>query len=126
MHELAIADSIVQSVLSEVERQGYGNLIEVGLRVGELTDIVTDSLCFGFEVLSRDTILRDTKLVIEQVPVSGECLTCRKKTSINIPVFQCEYCGGFEIKVVNGQELDIAYLKVDDDGDNDETEQRGE
>jgi hydrogenase nickel incorporation protein HypA/HybF len=115
MHELAIADNIVTAVLAEVERRGLKSVATIALRVGALTDVVPEALEFGFEILTRETLLNGTKLRIELVPCQGHCRDCGRNFEVREFVFVCPHCQGSGIDLTKGTELDIAYLEIDDD-----------
>ncbi len=114
MHELAIANSIMNTVLAEAERRNVNSVTAVGLRIGALTDVVPDALQFGFSALTVGTPLEGTRLEIESIPVAGLCDECHRKFDVNGLVFICPECGSQDISVERGQELDIAYIQVDD------------
>ena len=114
MHELAIANSIVETVLEEADKKNLGPIIAIGLRIGALTDVVPAALEFGFTAITAGTPLESVKLVIENVPVRGRCAGCGVTFDVQGFVFVCPSCGSANTKVVQGQELDIAYLEVDD------------
>lgn len=114
MHELAIASSIVDTVSQEVERKQLGAVIAVGLRIGALTDVVPDALEFGFRAITAGTVLEGARLEIESVPVAGQCDACGETFDVKGLVFICPSCGSSDTKVTRGQELDIAYIEVDD------------
>lgn len=114
MHELRVAENIVTSVLAEMERRGLSKVQAVGLRIGELTDIVPASLEFGFNVCVSETPLEGAELNIEILPVKGQCRQCKCEFEVEDLQFICPACGGRSIKTVQGQELDICYLEVDE------------
>jgi len=114
VHELAIADSIVKTVLGEMTRRRLSRIEAVGLRIGALSDIVPEALEFGFRALTADTILADTRLDIERIPVRGHCSKCHVDFEVEKFVFICPECGAVEVKVSQGTELDVAYLEIDE------------
>jgi hydrogenase nickel incorporation protein HypA/HybF len=114
MHELSIASSIVDTVLKEIDKQNLKKVLVIKLRVGVLTDIVPDSLLFGFEALTSDTVLKDTKLEIETVPIKGVCNECSNYFEVEEFTFVCPNCSSYDIEMKQGNELDIAHLEVDD------------
>lgn len=114
MHELAIADSIIKTVLEEAERRKLGYIKKIAVRIGALTDIVPDALQFGFDAASADTELRQTILEINTIPVAGECKSCGKKFEVREHIFVCPACQSFNIETISGDELDIEYIEVDD------------
>jgi hydrogenase nickel incorporation protein HypA/HybF len=113
MHELSIAQSIHEHVVKEINKRDLKNVSIIALRIGALTDIVPDSLEFGFDAIKKDTILDKTVLDIEIIPVSGVCKSCKKNFEVLEFVFVCPDCSSYDIKTENGTELDIAYLEVD-------------
>lgn len=115
MHELAIANSIVNTVLGEAKKGQYKTITAIGLRIGALTDIVPEALEFGFSAITAGTLLEGAKLEIENVPVLGRCGACREAFEVKGFVFACPGCGSSNIEVEQGQELDIVYIEVDDD-----------
>jgi hydrogenase nickel incorporation protein HypA/HybF len=114
MHELSIASSIVDTVLMEIEKQNLKKVLSVKIRVGVLTDIVPDSLLFGFDALTADTVLADTKLEIETVPIKGICSGCNNYFEVEEFTFVCPNCSSYDIEMKQGNELDIAHLEVED------------
>lgn len=114
MHELRIAQNIIESVLAEMSRRGLRSVRGVGLRIGELTDIVPESLEFGFDVLISSTALAGAQLEIERVPIRGQCRDCGSEFTVEDMQFLCPACGANRVKLLQGQELDICYLEVDE------------
>ena len=55
MHELGIATSILESVQSAARRDPGVRIPKVGVKIGELAEVATDGLQFGFECLVKDT-----------------------------------------------------------------------
>ena len=66
MHELGIANSVIEAVREEMARRPGARLKKVGLRIGEFAGIEDSSLRFCFDVLVRDTELRAASLEIER------------------------------------------------------------
>lgn len=65
MHEMSIADSILNAVRTEAEKHPGARVKKVGLRLGELAGVDRESLSFCFEVLAKDTDLDGLALVIQ-------------------------------------------------------------
>jgi len=114
MHELAIANSVANTVLDEVKKHNYRSVTAIGLRIGALSDVVPEALEFGFSAIVSGTPLEATRLEIESVPVTGRCSGCKESFEVKGFVFACPGCGSSDITIEKGQELDIAYIEVDD------------
>jgi len=66
MHELGIANSVIEAVQAETAARPGAVALKVGVRVGELSGVQPDALAFGFEALTAGTELWNLKLVIER------------------------------------------------------------
>ena len=65
MHEMSIADSILDAVRSESSRHGGAHVTKVGLLLGELAGVDRESLSFCFDALVQGTELEPLELDIE-------------------------------------------------------------
>ena len=109
MHELAIAESI----LAIVERHASGRrVLEVEVRVGHLRQVVPSALEFAFELTSRGTVAEGATLALEQVPAAGRCRACGERTTFVAFPLTCSACGGWDIDVTEGQELQVEALEL--------------
>ena len=77
MHEMGIANSILEAVRNEMRRRPESRATRVGVRLGELTAVDAESLRFCFDALKRDTDLGSLQLEVE---------ICRRR-------HRCEQCG---------------------------------
>jgi hydrogenase nickel incorporation protein HypA/HybF len=112
MHELSIATSIVDMVLQEIQRKNLPPVQTIAVRIGALSCVDPEALRFGFEAITADTSLAETKLQINEVPVQGKCRACNNEFTVQDFVFACPRCQSGQIEVTRGEELDIAYLEV--------------
>jgi hydrogenase nickel incorporation protein HypA/HybF len=80
MHELAIAQSIVEIVETRAAECHATHVKGVRLRIGEAIGVVTDSLTFCFEMLtSLDPTLAGAQLLIDTVPHQAQCHHCARE-----------------------------------------------
>ncbi len=114
MHELAIADSIVKTVLMEMEQRSLQHIQAVGVRVGVLTDVVPEALEFSFQAITNGTALSSARLNIEHVPLRGKCRDCGKEVEIEQFLFVCPQCESRNLEIIQGDELHIDYIETSD------------
>jgi hydrogenase nickel incorporation protein HypA/HybF len=110
MHELAIA----QSMFEIAHRHAGGRRVaKVEVRVGHLRQVVPASLTFAFELIAQGTELEGAELDIEQVPAAGACRDCG--ATIPLPDFplMCSACGGLDVDVTEGEELEVESLELE-------------
>jgi hydrogenase nickel incorporation protein HypA/HybF len=114
MHELGIATSILESVQSAARRNPGVRITRVGVRIGVLAGVDIDALQFGFECLVKDTDWEPLLLEVESIPRVQRCPKCGNEFPMTDYLPQCPKCGEFATECISGEELDIAYLEVDE------------
>ncbi|MBI3583497.1 MAG: hydrogenase maturation nickel metallochaperone HypA [Nitrospinae bacterium] len=113
MHELSIVQNILDIAESEARKNNATRIIKIGLKIGEMSGVVADSINFCFETLKTNTIARDAELLIDHVPLMGRCKQCGADFRIKDYQFICEKCNGNEIELISGKELQIEELEVE-------------
>jgi hydrogenase nickel incorporation protein HypA/HybF len=113
MHEISIAESIVQ-IAEAKAREHEARLVRViKLRLGAFTTIVPEALQFAFEICREGTLSHRARLDIERVPMVVRCAVCETSTEPMCGVcLICSQCG-FPLEIVSGEELEIEYIEVD-------------
>ena len=117
MHELSIANSILNFVLEEKKNKALPQIKAIGLRIGALSGILPDALEFSFDAIKKETALEGTILEISEIAVTGICKDCNENFSVTDLIFACPKCNSASIEVDQGQEMDIAYLDVEDEAE---------
>jgi hydrogenase nickel incorporation protein HypA/HybF len=118
MHELSIAQNIIEIVQENLGRDQKDLVKIVRVKVGKLTNILVESLEFSFEALTTDTNLAGAILEIEQLPLTTKCQDCGHLDSHEDFIFQCSACKSTQIKIVSGSELMVSEIELkDQDGE---------
>ena len=114
MHELAIAQSIVDAVETRATECSATRVKGVRLKIGEASGVVPDSLTFCFEMLaSLDPILSGAQLVINSVPHLARCRHCEKEFAIKNFIAQCPMCQEWSNEIISGTELQILDMEIE-------------
>ena len=111
---MAIANSVLDAVRAEARRFPRAHICRVGLRIGELAGVAPDALCFCFEVLVRGTELAPLALEIEYCRRKHSCKSCGSSFFVAGEGSECPDCGGMDSQFIGGDELELAYLEVED------------
>lgn len=114
MHELSIANAIMESVREEARKRPGARVAKVGVRVGVLAGVDPEALSFGFEVLVRGTELEPLVLEIESRPRRHRCPRCEAAFDVSDDGLACPACGATETVFVSGDELELAYLELEE------------
>jgi hydrogenase nickel incorporation protein HypA/HybF len=112
MHELSIAMSIVE--LAEEEAESRGVKIEaVHLKLGALSGVVKDALLSCYEMACDQTPLQGSRLIVEDVPVIIFCPNCQAQRPLSsVQLFCCPECGTPSSEIVQGKELEVVALEI--------------
>lgn len=113
MHELAIAQSIVEVVEEHASASQATCVKWVRLQVGEASGVVADALISSFEMLaSLSPLLAGARLAIERVPHRARCQRCEREFAIQNCIPRCPHCEEWSADILSGTELQILEMEV--------------
>ncbi len=114
MHELSIAQNVVEIVRQYVPNDALAGVRSVRLRVGRLSGVVPESLEFSFNAIVSGTPLESALLNIELVPTLCQCASCEGSFEASDFVFLCPSCGGSDIKIISGSDLHVVDIELEE------------
>jgi hydrogenase nickel incorporation protein HypA/HybF len=113
MHELSVAHAVVSTVVEALPSPAP-RVLQVRLRIGELSGLVPEALEFAYDVAAQGTPLADAALVIERSPILIDCPTCGEQALDSARDFRCPVCSVPCGTVIGGKELEIVDVTLDD------------
>lgn len=108
MHELSIAQSVVEAV---TERAAGRQVVSVRLQVGRLCGVVPDALRFSFDLVTEGTSAHGAALLIDEPAGRASCRDCGADFELADLLLLCG-CGSADVEVVAGRELLISSMEV--------------
>ncbi len=108
MHELSIAESIVEAVQARTHED---QVRVVRVRIGKLAAVVPDALEFCFELAACGTPLEGARLEIAERPGRAHCRSCDQEFALPDLVLLCS-CGSADLEILAGRELQVASVEV--------------
>lgn len=114
MHEMSIAQSIVDIVERELASNGVEQLKAVNIAVGKLAAVVPEQLAFCFSMITVETSLARATLNIREVPLGYTCSVCGEEFTSGGMAIVCPKCGDTHINLISGRELTIESIEVAD------------
>ena len=121
MHEVSVVSDIVSAILRELEKYNVERVEEVVLVVGDMTSLGEEQLEFAYEIVTKETKLEGSKLVIEHEKIRVKCNECDYEGEVRmlesdygehtIPILSCPKCNG-KVKVTAGQTCKVRNLKI--------------
>jgi hydrogenase nickel incorporation protein HypA/HybF len=115
MHELPVAESILDVVLRHAESVNVHAVVSSSLKIGDLSDLEDEWIPRYFDCLSKGTLAEGARLMIELVPMMFQCVSCNSTYTVDIhsdddmQFLKCGYQGG---EHVSGREYHINNMEV--------------
>ena len=99
MHEVGVAQSLVETITKEAIRLN-AKPIAARISCGQLNPINDEVMQFAFDVATKDTICRGMSLSIVHVPWRATCRKCSHEFDFDIYSPECPQCqtGEFDMK----------------------------
>lgn len=110
MHELAIAESVVQ-IASDHARGRRVDAVHVA--VGHLRQVVPGALTFAFELVAVGTPAEGARLQLREVPAVARCRDCGAESRQDAFPLSCRACGAVDVEVTAGEELVVEALEIE-------------
>jgi len=113
---MGIANSVLEAVRTEMTRHPGTYPCKVGVRIGEMAAIDLEALRFCFEAIIQETDLESLELEIEACPRRHRCQFCERDFVVRDYNSRCPQCASLETTCISGDELELAYLEVEEYG----------
>jgi len=113
MHEMSLAENMLQIIKDAAQQQGFTRVKTVWLEIGQLACVEQESLRFGFDVVTRGSIAEDARLEIIETAGQGRCEKCSQSFLLAALYEACPECGSYDIKVTGGDGMRVKELEVE-------------
>ena len=116
MHEMSIAQSLLQMAEDELTQSGCHHLEKIWVTLGAISGVEPESLQFCFDILVRDTPHAEARLHVTRLPLLLRCSSCGNRfggegqDALWMP---CPACGEqFGHAVEQGRELLLSRIEA--------------
>lgn len=116
MHEIGIVSGILKTVIDAAREAGASRVVCVSLRIGDMCEVVPESLDFAWDVLREDDALTEqAELRVEELHPRSRCLVCGEEFAHDRFHLRCPLCGSADTHLLQGRELDIVSMEIETD-----------
>lgn len=112
MHELSIAQSIVELAEQEARNHNSGSVEELELEIGALAGIDWSTLEFALESAVKGSLLEEARIIRIRIAGEGRCSNCENLFSVENLFSPCPVCGSYAVKIIKGKELRIKSILI--------------
>ncbi len=116
MHELSLAEAILNSVENEARRHRARAVSSVRLRVGRLSGVDRRSLSFCLEAISAGTVMEGARIDVGEVGPELVCGECGRFPVERPKALVCPKCGA-PAELSPGTDLFIEEMELDGEED---------
>jgi len=113
MHELALCQSVVETLRRQAAVHHFARVTNVRLEVGALSCVAPDAIAFCFEAATRGTLAEGARLELLRLPGEAWCLECDASVAVAERHDPCPRCGGYRLRITQGDEMRIKDLDVE-------------
>jgi hydrogenase nickel incorporation protein HypA/HybF len=112
MHEMSLAESVVQIAEDTARQNGGSRISSVFLEVGRLAGVEIEALRFCFDAASRSSLAEGAELVIERPDGQAWCMPCGETVSLSSLADPCPRGGSHQLQVTGGNELKVREIAI--------------
>ena len=110
MHELSIAEGIIEIVERTARANDVKAVSRVKVAIGELAGVDLPSLEFAWESVRKGGPAENAVLDVTRPPGEAWCMTCAKTVPLSRYGDPCPLCGGFQLAATGGTEMRVLEL----------------
>jgi hydrogenase nickel incorporation protein HypA/HybF len=115
MHEVSLAQNIVDSIREYVAKDKLFLVRKIRMGIGNASGVVSESLIFAFNAIVEETPLANATMETELVPFIVHCHECNNDSENDSGYSICAHCDSTEIIILSGTELILKQIEIDDE-----------
>jgi hydrogenase nickel incorporation protein HypA/HybF len=112
MHEMSLAQSIVEIVERTAAANGGGRVSAVRLEVGALSHVEVEALRFCFDAVTRGGAAEGARLELDSPPGQAWCMPCGATVPLARLGDACPHCGSHQLQVTQGEEMRVKDIEL--------------
>lgn len=113
MHEMALAESVLDLVEDCIRKEGAQRVKTVRLEIGKLSAVEPEAMRFCFDAVARGTLAEGAVLDIIEQEGSAWCFDCNREVPLAARYDPCAACGGFRLQVAEGTAMRVKELEIE-------------
>ncbi|MFX0113852.1 MAG: hydrogenase maturation nickel metallochaperone HypA [Candidatus Hodarchaeota archaeon] len=126
MHELSLADSIINTALDVAKEHGANSIKQVTIEIGSFALVQLDQLKFCIDIIAEKTIAAQAHFKILQKAGEISCLECgfngkvkeAEEYTFGMSLFACPRCSSLSTQILSGREVIVRSVDLSIDSKN--------
>lgn len=113
MHELAVAQALVDQVDAVIVQHQASSATAIRVRIGPLAGVVPELLASAFPLAAAGRRMQHAELEFAHAPIRVHCQTCGAETDAAMNRLLCGTCGDWHTRIVSGDELLLESVELE-------------
>ncbi len=113
MHELAVAQALVEQVEAVIRQHQAARASLIRVRIGPLAGVVPELLASAFPLAAANSRMEHASLELVDAPIKVRCQTCGAETEAAMNRLICGACGDWHTQVISGDELLLESVELE-------------
>lgn len=111
MHELSLAEDVLEIVESAAQKEHLSNIAKVTLSIGKLSCVEPTALSWALESTFTNTIANGATIEINETAAQVQCDHCQHKYAAEDLFHPCPRCNKFGFTVLSGNDMLVTALE---------------
>jgi len=112
MHEMALAEGMLQIVEEAARNNGARRVSAVWLEIGALSHVAPEALRFCFDAVTRGSLAESARLEIVTTPGLAWCMPCSDTVPLDRLGEPCPRCGSYQVTVAQGDAMRVKEIQI--------------
>lgn len=113
MHELAMAQALVEQVEAVINQHGATQASLIRVRIGPLAGVMPELLASAFPLAAAGSRMEHAELEFSHAPIQVHCQTCGADTEAAMNRLICGACGDWHTQIISGDELLLESVELE-------------
>ena len=113
MHEMSLAEGVLQVIEDAARAQGFARVRTVWLEIGRLAAVDAEAMRFCFDAVTRGSVAEGSRLEIVDTAGSGWCMQCSCSIPVQALYDPCPKCGSHQLQVTGGTEMRVKEIEIE-------------
>lgn len=113
MHEMALAEGVLEIVEATARRENARRVKTVILEIGQLSSVEPEALEFCFAAVVSTSLAAEARLEIQRVPGTGWCEPCGEAIPLAELYGVCPRCGSPRVRPTGGTEMRVKEIEIE-------------
>ena len=112
MHELSLAQSLIEQVLAAAEAENALQVLRVTVAIGPYSGVEKTAFEFAFPFAAEGTSVAGAELVIEDAPATIDCNLCHATPRADPTRLVCPRCGSDQVDIQGGHDFLVRKIEL--------------